>query len=446
MTAQKRHNKGVLSRIFSEKRLYIQSGQNTSYLKASPAQQLAVAVLSVVIVGWLSTSTAIVVLDRVSAHAPASDQDVLQVAYQGRLEELATERDQRAHEASSARQRFQIATEEMSRQQNDILASVEENRELSIALEALRTRYQETKNSLDTVAELNEELKDRLETPDNVANISGDLADTELEDILQTVSGALTDAAQARDTATAAQSELEIKLAEIELRELVNSKRQDEMVDQLEQAVAMSFGPLEKMMKTSNINVDEVLKTVRRTHSGAGGPLIPASVSSRSFQDSDVSGRFDEVMLELDRMNLLRIAAGKIPYALPVKSTFRFTSGYGYRRDPKGAGRRMHKGIDLASSRGTPIYATADGVVTSAKHEGGYGRTVRIQHEFGFETVYAHQTKLYVKAGQRVSRGDHIGDMGTTGRSTGVHLHYEVHLNGRAVNPMTYLEAAKDVF
>jgi murein DD-endopeptidase MepM/ murein hydrolase activator NlpD len=106
----------------------------------------------------------------------------------------------------------------------------------------------------------------------------------------------------------------------------------------------------------------------------------------------------------------------------------------------------MHAGVDLAAPVGTPIYATADGLVVSAGRESGYGNVVRIQHEFGFETVYAHQSRITVKVGQEVSRGVQIGAMGSTGRSTGSHLHYEVRVNGQPVNPMTYLEAAKDVF
>jgi murein DD-endopeptidase MepM/ murein hydrolase activator NlpD len=142
----------------------------------------------------------------------------------------------------------------------------------------------------------------------------------------------------------------------------------------------------------------------------------------------------------------MRLAATRLPYAMPVRSSFRFTSGFGYRHDPKGRGTRNHAGIDLAAPRGTAIYATADGFVESAKYESGYGNVVRIRHEFGFETVYAHQSKIRVRPGQQVSRGERIGDMGSTGRSTGSHLHYEVHVNGTPVNPMTYLEAAKDVF
>ena len=94
----------------------------------------------------------------------------------------------------------------------------------------------------------------------------------------------------------------------------------------------------------------------------------------------------------------------------------------------------------------TKIVAAADGVVTDAGRESGYGNVVRVRHEFGFETVYAHLSKIRVKVGQQVSRGVQLGDMGSTGRSTGSHLHYEVRVNGNPQNPMTYLEAAKDVF
>jgi murein DD-endopeptidase MepM/ murein hydrolase activator NlpD len=129
-----------------------------------------------------------------------------------------------------------------------------------------------------------------------------------------------------------------------------------------------------------------------------------------------------------------------VPFDNPIKSAFRYTSGYGMRWG------RMHKGTDFAARYGTPIYATADGVVTHAGWLSGYGRLVKIKHDHGIETRYAHQAKIRVKVGQRVSRGDHIGDMGNSGRSTGTHLHYEVRVNGRAVNPMTFIKAGRDVF
>jgi len=142
---------------------------------------------------------------------------------------------------------------------------------------------------------------------------------------------------------------------------------------------------------------------------------------------------------------MVPMPAVSIPSRMPVEGV-RLTSNYGMREHPVLGGRRAHKGIDLAGPVGTPVYATADGVVTHAGWDNGYGRLVKIKHDFGIETRYAHLSQLRVEVGQRVSRGDRIGDMGNSGRSTGTHLHYEVRLSGSPVNPMTFIKAAKNVF
>ena len=177
-----------------------------------------------------------------------------------------------------------------------------------------------------------------------------------------------------------------------------------------------------------------------------GGPLMPLSFSTRGEAPSPDTLRANRLLGQMDKLNMYRIAAQKAPFANPLKSSFRFSSPFGYRRDPKTGGRRMHSGTDFAAGMGTPIHSTAEGVVTHAGWSSGYGRLVKIQHEFGVETRYAHMSKLRVKVGQRVSRGQRIGDMGTSGRSTGVHLHYEVRVGGKAVNPMIFIKAANDVF
>jgi murein DD-endopeptidase MepM/ murein hydrolase activator NlpD len=156
--------------------------------------------------------------------------------------------------------------------------------------------------------------------------------------------------------------------------------------------------------------------------------------------------RANAILQGLDRMNMYRIAAFKTPFSMPVDSPVRFTSGFGGRNDPFGRGWRRHEGQDLAGSYGAPILATADGVVTYAGWESGYGRLVKIKHDFGIETRYGHLSQIRVNVGDRVSRGDRIGDMGNSGRSTGTHLHYEIRIGGDAINPMTFIKAARDVF
>ena len=100
----------------------------------------------------------------------------------------------------------------------------------------------------------------------------------------------------------------------------------------------------------------------------------------------------------------------------------------------------------MAGPVGSPIFATGDGVVVFAGWQSGYGNLIKVQHELGTETRYGHLSKIKVKVGQKVSQGSLIGAMGNTGRSTGPHLHYEVRVNGRAVNPMTFIKAAQNVF
>ena len=216
------------------------------------------------------------------------------------------------------------------------------------------------------------------------------------------------------------------------------------MVDQLEQAVAMSFGPLEKMFKKADLDVDGLI---------ADGPrhlLRPGRAArrrrrsrTRSFDDPALGARFDQLMLDLDRMNLMRIAAEQGPLALPLHGDLPLHQRL---RLPHGRGAgctRASISPRRAARRSSPPPTAS---WSRPGRESGYGNVVRVQHEFGFETVYAHLSRIRVKVGQQVSRGVQIGDMGSTGRSTGSHLHYEVRVNGQPVNPMTYLEAAKDVF
>ncbi len=117
----------------------------------------------------------------------------------------------------------------------------------------------------------------------------------------------------------------------------------------------------------------------------------------------------------------------------------RLTSGYGMRTHPVLGGRRGHKGVDLAAPTGTPIYATADGIISKAERFSSYGLYVSIEHGAQIQTRFAHMSRIAVANGQRVKKGDVIGYVGSTGRSTGPHLHYEVRVDGKAVNPIPYM-------
>ena len=144
---------------------------------------------------------------------------------------------------------------------------------------------------------------------------------------------------------------------------------------------------------------------------------------------------------------ILKLAKAKdkllsaVPAIQPVKNEDlkQMASGFGYRTDPFTKARKMHEGMDFTAKTGTPIYATGDGVVAKADNSlSGYGNHIEISHGFGYLTLYAHLSKYKVRQGQRVKRGDIIGYVGSTGRSQAPHLHYEVHKDGKVVNPINF--------
>ena len=144
---------------------------------------------------------------------------------------------------------------------------------------------------------------------------------------------------------------------------------------------------------------------------------------------------------------ILKLAKAKnnllaaIPAIQPVRNENlkRMASGFGYRTDPFTKARKMHEGMDFTAKTGTPIFATGDGVIARADNTAsGYGNHIVIRHGFGYETLYGHLSRYKSRAGQSVKRGDIIGYIGSTGRSEGPHLHYEVHKNGKVVNPLNF--------
>ena len=152
-------------------------------------------------------------------------------------------------------------------------------------------------------------------------------------------------------------------------------------------------------------------------------------IQSKSFDDVIEQAKRKEDML------------ASIPAIQPVanKDLKRMASGYGYRIDPIYKTRKFHAGMDFSAPTGTPIYSTGDGKVTRAdSRSSGYGRHVRIDHGYGYLTLYGHMSKILVRPGQTIKRGEIIGYVGNTGKSVGPHLHYEVHKNGKPVNPVNF--------
>ena len=174
--------------------------------------------------------------------------------------------------------------------------------------------------------------------------------------------------------------------------------------------------------------------------SAQGGPLEKLSTS----RDGSTDPRFERLGLSLARMDALEDGLEGIPQVMPADSG-EITSGFGYRADPFTGGGAFHPGLDFRGAFGAPIHAAADGTVSFVGQIRGYGNVVEVSHGNGLLTRYAHMSKTMAKVGQRVAAGDVIGAIGSTGRSTGPHLHFEVRINGSVVNPRPFLENAPHV-
>jgi murein DD-endopeptidase MepM/ murein hydrolase activator NlpD len=179
-----------------------------------------------------------------------------------------------------------------------------------------------------------------------------------------------------------------------------------------------------------------------------GGPLVLNS----PITELDLQQKITETMSKIDfdtdylsdiEAKLLQQSVLKdmLPNSSPINAAFN-SSSYGWRIDPFNGNKAFHEGLDFSAAMGTPIYAAAGGIVTTAERTPDYGNIVKVDHGSGLETRYAHASKLMVKVGDRVEKGQIVALVGTTGRSTGAHLHYEIRLNGNALDPRKYLKAS----
>lgn len=432
----------TLGRYFPEQRLFLKSDTETRFIRLRPVTQAVAVGVGGLLLGWTILATAILLMDSISAGTSREQVQRQQALYEERLNMLSADRDLRADEASRAQDRFTLALAQVSTMQSRLLASEDRRRELETGIDVIQNTLRRTIKERETAR--SEVLALSL-APGKGRSDAGRMRDAEAT--LDYMSAALGDTATQRDAMEGAVKKATDRTALVMQEKTDLEARNDKIFSQLEEAITVSVEPLEKMFRDAKLSPEDLLDAVRSGYNGQGGPLTPINLSTRGNAGPSVEElRANAILKGLDEINLYRLAAFKAPFAMPVHDAFRWTSGFGYRNDPKGGGNRMHEGTDLAGAYGTSIYATADGVVTEAGWSNGYGRLVKIQHAFGLETRYGHLSQVRVEVGQKVSRGDRIGDMGNSGRSTGTHLHYEIRVNGTAINPMTFIKAATNVF
>ena len=427
----------IIERRFPERRIFLRSDFDTRFVRISPIAQMTALLGGTAFIAWTIIASAILFMDAIGSGSVRENAKRDQALYEHRLNSMSEKRDRSAQEARAAQDRFAVALREVSQMQSQLLASEDRRRELEKGIDVIQSTLRQTILDRDSARQNLVAMKQNIEDRDQDLRISRSV---DMEATVNFLASALETTTSERETISATAQASDERVTNLLLEAQLQDERNARIFQQLEDAVTVSLEPLDDMFNRAGHRPEQILEQIRRNYSGLGGPLTPLMYPSENSHPHPDTLRAQEILNRLDQINMYRIAAEKMPFAMPVRSSYRFTSGFGPRWG------RMHKGSDFAGSRGTPIYATGDGVVTHAGWLAGYGRLVKIQHDFGIETRYAHLSRIRVNVGQRVSRDDRIGDMGNSGNSTGTHLHYEIRESDKPVNPMKYIRAARDVF
>jgi murein DD-endopeptidase MepM/ murein hydrolase activator NlpD len=393
--------RAFFEKAFPERQIYHRSGGAVRYVSISPWRQAMMAGLATLVVGWCLFATVAVLLQ-----GPAVD-------IQGGGSDRKSARLER--ELRQAKAAEQTALTLLETRTSDFNLAIEEAENRHATLKRLMASLQ----GQDSASAIAFNGKPEL------------LIDSTIEE---------GDPRQARPDGTEANAG-----GGSSFRARTDKLIEDQasFLDMLEEEAVQQAESARGVIRLTGVPASRVLE-----QTGMGGPLIPINFTASGAAGAPTDPfdlRIYEVEARLIEAQEYERAMRSLPLGLPVQGSYRETSGFGYRSDPFTRRATFHEGTDLAAFTGAPIIAPAPGKIIHAGIKGSYGRTVEIDHGAGFKTRYGHMNSIAVKLGQEVAIGQKIGTMGSTGRSTGPHLHYEIYFRGKSYDPLKFLRAGKHV-
>ena len=420
------------SNYFPSRQLLLKTGSDTKFFTLSSSTQAIIIFAVFIFVSWSLFSSLIFTFKALNLGGKEDYFARSNVNYEDRIEQISDEKSSYFQRVKDTEAKLKKALEAIEDFQVEITKAQIREEELQSGILILQGLIKQTKNNNFIGLE---EQKNRLN------NVIG-LQQENTIDALPRISilmSLLEETVKERDDIKEKLAKALEKVDQLSYEADLSQQNNEQIFRQIEEALVISVKPLEKMFKSVGLDLNSLLNVIRNTYSGYGGPNLPISklpIDSLTNNEKLAAKMVDQIL----ELGAWRIAVQKIPFAHPLNETFQYTSGFGPRWGT------MHYGTDMAAKHGSAILATADGVINFAGWEKGYGKLIKIKHDFGYETRYAHLSKINVSVGQRVSQGDRIGKMGNTGRSTGTHLHYEIRRNGKPINPMKYIRARQNVF
>jgi murein DD-endopeptidase MepM/ murein hydrolase activator NlpD len=340
---------------------------------------------------------------------------------------------------------------EMSRQvaslETQLKASENRKSSLLAELEGVERQLAAARSRGEGLVEREQALLDKLARKDAM------LADASrqkeiLEEALTLAETSFSGAVSENAALAAERKELTQQVKSLRLHVAGMHQVQDELMSRLSARARSGVDMIERTVAMTGLDVDRLLQQVTEDTANQGGPFIPLETSDLTELGGTTSGlRTTAALLDshMDRWEALQLVLASLPLAPPLDQ-YSLSSRYGKRKDPLNGRVAAHHGLDLSAPVHSPVYATAPGKVAYAGWRGRYGRLVEIDHGYGVTTRYAHLRSITVKPGEIVEHRQKIGTLGSSGRSTGPHVHYEVRVDGRPHDPMNFLQAGKNVF
>jgi murein DD-endopeptidase MepM/ murein hydrolase activator NlpD len=256
---------------------------------------------------------------------------------------------------------------------------------------------------------------------------------------------ALSTAISQRDALQSARRDLTGRIGDLENQLASIQRSQQTIVERLAARTRNGVDEVEKTVAMTGVDVDSLLLIAAHELSGQGGPFIPVKEPPTEQGGEQLMASVASLDGEVGRLETLQLVLRTLPLTAPIDHYF-IASNFGIRRDPFNGRLAFHAGLDMSNALLSPVLSTAPGVVVFAGWMGGYGRLVEIDHGLGVHTRYGHLARIDVKVGDTVDYRQQIGLLGSSGRSTGPHVHYEVLVNGRPLDPMNFLKAGRYVF
>jgi murein DD-endopeptidase MepM/ murein hydrolase activator NlpD len=451
---------------FPERQIYIRSDGRVQFFTFGPSLQATLAGLVLIFLGWVAFATVNVVFkDRIIAAKDHRYQQ-MQAAYENRVADLQTSYDELNAALVSAQDHFRATADVLQTKQNAIAGFLNRASQVQASLggrlpatPSLRTAASPNSQSLSANPPAGGEDTDSSQLimmpgpaqpqPRTSKPVKSSLLDGMFRRVtaLFDSTGQRQHAAPRRENATTYAQHPGLKFLARQIQRIARiGESENLLMAKTEGTLGQGVGNLRNVMRRTGINPDSFARKVAGAH-GIGGPEIPLNqVRIEGISDPNFSQAYLSASAVLDQLNGLSAALDHVPLAAPVSvASFDKSSGFGARIDPFTGRYAFHPGIDFAGPWGSVVHATAPGTVLFAGRRGGYGNMVEVDHGYGIHTRYGHLSTISVRIGTQVGKGAGLGRVGSTGRSTGPHVHYEVWYDDVVKNPNNFIEAGRNV-